>query len=126
MKKLFLLSAMLLYMISIPTLASSETAPANEPITLINVFVVPEGKMSEAIAFWEKGAEFMEKQPGYISTALHQSILPNSKFQLINVAKWKTVEDFKKASHLLKTQSGLKPMQELGINPSLYKIIRAD
>lgn len=34
-------------------------------VALINPFEVPEGKEEEALAFWERVAEYMRKQPGF-------------------------------------------------------------
>ena len=41
----------------------------------------------------------MERQPGYISTRLHRSLVPNARFRFINVAEWATVEHFQAALH---------------------------
>ena len=62
-------------------MAADKTSSTGEQVTLINAFMVPEGKVAESIAFWKKAADFMRVQPGYISTALHQAILPNAKFK---------------------------------------------
>lgn len=96
------------------------------PATLINAFIVPDGKEAEAIAFWEKAADFMRKQPGYVSTALHEAILPDAKFHLINATKWRSVEDFKKASKALRTSGKIEPVEGVVPNPSLYTVIRTD
>lgn len=101
-------------------------AGGSEVVTLINVFNVPAGKEAESLKFWEEGAKFMRRQPGYISTALHQAILPDAKFVLINIAKWESVEAFKNASTGLRTRSGVEPIDGLIPNASLYKIIRSD
>jgi heme-degrading monooxygenase HmoA len=42
-------------------------------VILINPFEVHERKEHEALALWETAAEFFRKQPGFISTRLHQS-----------------------------------------------------
>ena len=97
-----------------------------KPITLINAFMVPDGKEAEAIAYWEKAAEFMRTQPGYVSTALHEAVLPDAKFHLINVAKWETAEAFLKASKAFRTSGGIKPVKGVVPNPSLYTVIRSD
>lgn len=126
MKNLFLASVVLMCMAANPVLATDKTSSPDEPIILINAFIVPEGKEAESIAFWEKAADFMRTQPGYISTALHQTILPDAKFELINVAKWRSAEDFKNASHAMKMKGDIKPIDGLIPNPSLYKVIISD
>ncbi|MBP0465198.1 antibiotic biosynthesis monooxygenase [Roseomonas sp. PWR1] len=69
-----------------------------QPVTLINVFEVPEGKLPEAITYWEASRAFLATQPGFIRTRLHQPIAPNARFQLINVAEWESPQAFQPAS----------------------------
>ena len=110
-------------MITLSLLATSASA---EPVTLINVFEVPAGKETEAVKFWENAASFMKKQPGYISTALHQSVQTDAKFHLINIAKWESIDAYKTASSARKAQAGSKPPEGLIPSPALYTVIRAD
>ncbi|MEM7749895.1 MAG: antibiotic biosynthesis monooxygenase family protein [Pseudomonadota bacterium] len=95
-------------------------------MTLINVFTVPAGKEAEAIVFWEKAANFLKNQPGYISTKLHKSVQPNAKHGLINVAKWESAEAFKRASAAMRAKSGIKPVKGLSFAAALYTVIRSD
>ena len=64
---------------------------------LINVFEVPEGRDEEFLAGWEESKRFMERQPGYVSTALHRSLDPGARFRYINVAVWESPEAFNAA-----------------------------
>ena len=64
-------------------------------VILINIFHVPEGKMEEVLAAWQEDAAFMKKQPGFISTQLHQGI--GGSQTLVNYAVWETVEQLGKA-----------------------------
>ena len=123
MKKMIMAIAAMLPLTFNPAHAFDDSPGA---VTLINVFSVPEGMEKEAIRFWEKAAAFMQKQPGYISTALHKSITPDAQFELINLAKWESIEAFRQASHALRTQSGIKPLEGLVANPALYTVIRTD
>lgn len=123
MKTQILTALAALFLITGPA-SSSDTGKA--PVTLINAFIVPADKEAEAILFWEQAAEFMKRQPGYVSTALHRAILPDAKFKLINIAKWESVDAFKKASVALRTTSGIKPVDGVVPAPSLYEVIRTD
>src|SRR5262249_35253797 len=58
------------------------------PVILTNPFEVPEGKDEAFLAEWEAAKAFMERQPGYLSTRLHRSRAPNTRFRFINVAEW--------------------------------------
>ncbi|MES0883611.1 antibiotic biosynthesis monooxygenase family protein [Roseibium sp. SCP14] len=97
-----------------------------ELVTLINAFEVPADQVEETILFWEKARDFLQTQPGYISTRLHQSLSPDAKFQLVNIALWKSPEAF---------QSAIRKMHESGLGASerktvfhaaLYKVVRTD
>jgi heme oxygenase (mycobilin-producing) len=65
-----------------------------EPLTLINAFEVPAGEADKFIAAWEKARDYLATQPGYIDTALHQAVGPEAEFQFVNIARWRSAEDF--------------------------------
>jgi heme-degrading monooxygenase HmoA len=64
---------------------------------LINPFEVPKGKEAAALKMREKAAEYMKKQPGFVSTRLHRALAPDTRFHLINIAEWESVENFQAA-----------------------------
>ncbi|MGA8139793.1 MAG: antibiotic biosynthesis monooxygenase family protein [Desulfobaccales bacterium] len=66
-------------------------------VVLINAFEIQKGREDECLKFWEKVAEFIKRQPGFISTKLHRTIIPGTRFPLINMAEWESVEHFEKA-----------------------------
>ena len=68
-----------------------------EPLVLINSFEVPDGQAGQFIAAWEKTRDYLAAQPGYVDTALHQSVTPGAGFQFVNIARWQTTEDFQRA-----------------------------
>lgn len=95
----------------------------SEHITLINPFEVPQGKLDESVIYWEACRDFLKKEPGYISTKLHQSIKDGSKFMLINVAVWESPKAFTEASQKMAKELGVVPPEGLKANPSLYTVI---
>lgn len=95
----------------------------SEAIILINPFEVPENKLEESVIYWEACRDYLKKQPGYISTKLHQSIKTGTKFQLINVAEWESAKAFTEASKKMALELGVKPPEGLKANPSLYTVI---
>ncbi|MFY8274225.1 antibiotic biosynthesis monooxygenase family protein [Pseudoalteromonas sp. SSDWG2] len=100
-----------------------------EPVILINPFVVPEGKLEESIKYWESHRDFLKQQPGYVSTKLHQSLANQSflgepTYQLINVAIWESQEDFNAAAMKMRSQLGATSIEGLIGDPALYKVIR--
>ncbi len=124
---------------SLPVIAAMAAAPAPaisaedevgnvepHPVVLINVFQVPEGSLDETVVFWEAARDFLKDQPGYLSTALHRSLLPDARFQLVNIARWENAEAFRNATAAMRTDAGLKPVEGLTFDAALYEIIRSD
>lgn len=124
---------LIIVILTIANSCESERKPKNlevsehkktKHIVLINPFEVPEGKLEESIKYWEACRDFLEKQPGYVSTKLHQSTKNDAKFQLINVAVWESQEAFVNASQKMVKELGMMPPPGLKANPSLYNVIR--
>lgn len=95
-------------------------------VTLINPFEVPKGKEEAALKMWEKAAEFMKKQPGFVSTRLHRALSPEARFHLINVAEWESAENFQAAinsAEFKKLTEGA--MEDFPHYPALYEVIRS-
>jgi heme-degrading monooxygenase HmoA len=90
---------------------------------LINVFEVPEGRDDEFLAGWEEAKQFMEQQPGYVSTALHRSLDPTARFRYVNVAVWESPEDFQAALNHADFVA-LREATPFAHYPSLYTVVR--
>lgn len=65
------------------------------PVVLVNIFNVAEEDISALLKAWENDANWMKKQPGYISTQLHRGIAGSTVF--MNYAVWESVETFRNA-----------------------------
>ena len=131
LKSLFIPAALVLCL----TLISCKDQPnSNEvknmshdnAVVLINPFIVPENQLDDTIIMWEQARDFLQTQPGYISTELHQSLGPDAKFRLINVAKWESAEAFKTASKKMATEANLPKLEGVVASPALFKVIRRD
>ena len=96
------------------------------PVTLINAFEVPADKVDETVAFWERSRDFLQQQPGYISTRLHQAISPDAKFQLINVAEWESPAAFQEAIRKMRESNPGADARETVFHAALYRVIRTD
>ncbi len=68
---------------------------AASPVVLVNVFHVAEADIPALLKAWENDANWMKRQPGYISTQLHQAIGGSSVF--LNYAVWESVAHFRAA-----------------------------
>ena len=65
------------------------------PVVLVNVFTVDPADADALVKAWEADANWMKKQPGYISTQLHRAVGPSTMF--FNYAVWESVAHFRQA-----------------------------
>lgn len=65
------------------------------PVVLVNLFTVAEADIPALMAAWENDANWMKRQPGFISTQLHRAIGRSCMF--MNYAVWETVDHFRAA-----------------------------
>ncbi|PSL05970.1 heme-degrading monooxygenase HmoA [Haloactinopolyspora alba] len=65
------------------------------PVVLVNMFSVPDEGMEQAMEKWREDAEFMKRQPGYISSQLHRAT--GSGTLMANIAVWESTEALLKA-----------------------------
>jgi heme-degrading monooxygenase HmoA len=65
------------------------------PVVLVNVFQVAESEIPALLKAWETDANWMKRQPGYISMQLHQGIGGSTVF--MNYAVWESVAHFRAA-----------------------------
>jgi heme-degrading monooxygenase HmoA len=59
---------------------------AASPVVLINIFTVAPADADALLAAWEHDANWMKRQPGYLSTQLHRGVGGNCTF--LNYAVW--------------------------------------
>lgn len=100
--------------------------PASAEVTLINAFEVPDRQLEETIEAWEAARDFLSAEPGYVSTALHQAITPDARFQLVNIAIWESPEAFAAATARMRELEIMPPIGGLRYHPALYTVIRSD
>ena len=65
------------------------------PVVLVNLFTVAAQDIAALLKAWEDDANWMKKQPGYISTQLHRAVGESLVF--MNYAVWESVAHFRNA-----------------------------
>jgi heme oxygenase (mycobilin-producing) len=101
-----------------------EEAAMAEPVILINAFEVPGDEAGQFIAAWEKTRDYLQSQPGYIDTKLHQALTPEADFQFVNVARWETAETFLAAIQSQGFRESAIGLVGYRARPSLYRVVR--
>jgi heme oxygenase (mycobilin-producing) len=93
-------------------------------VILINPFEVPEGTDDEEfLRGWERAADYMRQQPGFVSSRLHRALRPDARFRFINVAEWSSPQEFQAAvssEEFREITGGASP----GL-PALYEVVRS-
>ncbi|MBR0845548.1 antibiotic biosynthesis monooxygenase [Bradyrhizobium liaoningense] len=65
------------------------------PVVLVNVFTLDKADEQTFLRAWQDDAEFMKRQPGFISTQLHRAIGESPTY--LNYAVWESTADFRVA-----------------------------
>jgi len=93
------------------------------PLVLINAFEVAEGREDEFIRGWET-RDYLQAQPGYVDTALHQAVSPNADFRFVNVGRWETPQAFQEAIQSPGFREVSEALADFRPHPALYRIVR--
>ncbi len=93
-------------------------------VILINPFEVPEGADDEGfLRGWERAAEYMREQPGFVSSHLHRAVGPDARFRFVNVAEWASPQDFRAA---VTSERFREIAKDAGpSSPALYEVVRS-
>ena len=68
---------------------------SQSPAILVNTFTVDPGDAEALLKAWEADANWMKRQPGFISTQLHRALGSSKMF--LNYAVWESVAHFRRA-----------------------------
>ena len=89
-------------------------------VVLINAFEVPGGQEDAFLSGWADVAEHLKRQEGFVSADLHRSLDPSADFRFINVAIWRSPEEFRRAI------ASLGPDRTpFRAHPALYEVVRS-
>ena len=109
------------------TIRQHETTPEGSStmssIVLINAFEVPPEHDEVFVRGWEAARDFLQRQAGYISTRLHQSLDPAARFRFINVAEWQSPAAFQAAMNHPEF-AAMRQAMPFTSYPSLYHVVR--
>lgn len=72
------------------------------PVVLINLFTLDKADEKALVAAWKDDAEFMKRQPGFISTQLHRAVGESPAY--LNYAVWE--RSLTSVLHLITLSSG--------------------
>ena len=95
-------------------------------VIVINPFEVPKGQEEQALAMWDRFAEYFRRQPGYLSVKLHRAINPDARFHLVTIAEWESPNHFMAALNNQELRKIVETATDHSPNyPGLYEVIRS-
>lgn len=65
------------------------------PVVLVNIFTLAKDDEKAFLEVWKDDADFMKRQPGFISTQLHRAVGESPTY--LNYAVWELMADFRAA-----------------------------
>src|SRR5215471_7912068 len=90
------------------------------PVILVNVLRVAEADVPAMLKAWTQDGEWMKRQPGFLSTQLHQGIAGSTTF--LNYAVWESVAHFRAAFNDPEFKSALEKYPSSAVaSPLLFK-----
>jgi heme-degrading monooxygenase HmoA len=108
------------------TAVEAETGAAR-PVTLINSFLVPEGRDDVFLELWTETSDYFRAQPGFLSLRLHRAVTPGSDYRYVNVARWASDAAYR-APHGTEEFRALvtqEAWREFPSTPVLYEVVLA-
>ncbi|HUR23518.1 MAG TPA: antibiotic biosynthesis monooxygenase family protein [Acidimicrobiales bacterium] len=73
---------------------------------------------------WEKANNFLRKQPGFVSTALHRAVSANPDFRFVNVSCWENDDAFRSATQSQEFREASGRLVPFPIHASAYEIVK--
>jgi heme oxygenase (mycobilin-producing) len=92
-------------------------------ITLINVIEAPAESIEQFISDWKADKDFMISQPGFIDGAFYCSLQSDPRFRFVNVAHWKSGDDWKAAIEAREKHGAGKGIDRLSGLPNGNRVI---
>ncbi|MER6663583.1 antibiotic biosynthesis monooxygenase family protein [Amycolatopsis japonica] len=97
---------------------------SDDGVTFINVFEIPADRVDEFVETWRERAKLMRDSPGFRDTKLHRALLPDSRFQLVNVTHYDSQEAWEAAGKNQKFRASTERAAEIATpNAALYEVV---
>lgn len=72
---------------------------------------------------WGRANNHLKSQPGHLSTTLHRASSANPAFRFVNVAKWKSQDDFRKATQSIAFREVAGSLVAYPVRAAVYDVV---
>ncbi len=74
---------------------------------------------------WAKANDHLKAQSGHVSSTLHQAVSANPDFRFVNIAHWKSEDDFRTATQSNQFREASGALEAYPIHASVYEVVRS-
>jgi heme-degrading monooxygenase HmoA len=95
---------------------------SNQPVTQITIVETEPGKQTEALSLMTERAQFMSRQPGFVSISLHRSL---DGRRVVNYIQWQSREQLQSAHKSPDFRKEWNRFDRMAdeIDPHLYEVV---
>ena len=94
------------------------------PCTAIVSYKVRSEDVDTFLDAWDQANAFLKKQAGHVSTTLHGATSANPPFRFVCVAKWRSADDFRKATQASGYRDAAGRLEAYPVYASVYDNVR--
>jgi heme-degrading monooxygenase HmoA len=92
-----------------------------EPVTVLNLIAMPAKAADAFVDAWPANSAALADAPGFRGTRLLRAISPDDPYQVVNVAQWDSVEQWRTALSGVQSDSERRRLAEAaGITPQHF------
>ena len=100
------------------------TRKPKEQCTAIVAYEVHHEDAERFLDSWDKANEFLKKQKGFVSNALHQAVSAAPDFRFVNISTWESADAFRAATQSEKFREASGRLEPFPVHASVYELIR--
>lgn len=96
---------------------------ASKQCTAIVAYKVGTEDVATFLDAWKQANDHLKQQPGHVSTTLHRAKSANPEFRFVNVAKWKSDDDFRNATQSVGFREASGRLGAYPVRAAVYDIV---
>lgn len=97
---------------------------ADDQCTAIVAYEVAYEDSDRFLDSWEKANAYLRKQPGFVSTTLHQAASASPDFRFVNISRWESDDAFRSATQSQGFREASGRLLPFPVHASVYEIVR--
>lgn len=102
------------------------TEPHDKPVTVMNLIAMPAAAADAFVEAWQTNTAPLRNAPGFRGTRLMRALSPDDPYQVVNVAQWDSIEQWRDAlSTVQPDEERRRQAEAAGIKPQhfFYRVV---